>query len=157
MKKEKLTCLFFGEGRKESSFYRELTEHQTFNYHTKNWRFSFDHGPGSATDVLNKCNRSISGISYDLVLCFVDTDLLKSTYGSRYKKEKEKIENNYKNISVIWQESNLEEEIQKVLGKKFNKHKTNLMAKKNISEFINSDIYKRILKEIKNKEKSILG
>lgn len=156
---KKYSCFAFGEGKKDKDFLIELFELEKFKYYTQNWFFNYGNASGSSAKmVLEKCQRESSGREYDLTLCFVDLDNLKSNYSKTWEEEKEKLEKYYINfgIKIIWQLDNAEDEYKKVLGDQSkNKHRLNKLAKYKIEEFINSDFWKRILDPIKEKEREL--
>jgi len=150
--------LFFGEGNKDKKFLFKLAELDKFHYHSKNWRFTTDHASGgSPQTVLEKCYRRIQGYSYDLVLCFIDLDKLKQDFPDNWTTKKSELEQKhaFHNIKIIWQIDNLEEELTRTIGESFGKHKLNIIARKKIDIFINSDIYRRILSTIRQREKEL--
>jgi len=157
MIQQKYTALFYGEGKKEKNFLFTLTSLDKFKFHTeKKWEINIANASGgSAEEILRQCKNSVTGIAYSLVMCFVDIDLLKKNSPKNWKEEKERLENKYKEITIIWQFDDLEEELSKVIGTVIGKHKTNQLAKKRINEFINSDYWKRILTAIKAKEQQL--
>jgi len=86
---KKYTCLVYGEGRKDKKFLISLIDLEKFKYHTQKWHFNYDNASGgSPNDILNHCRKSISGYSYDLVLCFIDIDKLKQDFPKNWKKRK---------------------------------------------------------------------
>jgi hypothetical protein len=150
-----LTGLLFGEGKKDSKFINNLINLKKFKDHTSPpWTFLTDHSSGgSPGTVLEKCKRYISGRGFDLIICFIDLDVLKRDYAKSWKQEVTKLEEKYTEIKIFWQEENLEDEIIKVLGdKRQGKSKINTVANKDIQKFINSNYWKRLLSIIKNKE-----
>jgi hypothetical protein len=108
--------------------------------------FTLDNGSGgSPHEVLSRCNNMALGRSYDVILCFVDLDVLKKEHPRDWKAKKEKLEKQFQNIVLIWFINNAEEEFKKVLGdQQKSKHKVNNLAKKNIKKFVNSDLWNRI-------------
>lgn len=153
----KISCLVFSEGGRDKKFLMNLFDLPQFGFRAKNWFFTFDNASGSSPEIiLDKCCKAILGISYDLILCFIDLDKLKSDYGDEWEEEQKKLEVKYSNITIIWQIPNAEGEYKKVLGNKsYGKHKLNQKAKEKIKEFINSDFWERILKPIKDKEQEL--
>ncbi|MFH1048529.1 MAG: hypothetical protein V1732_02600 [Patescibacteria group bacterium] len=153
----KYSCLVFSEGGKDKKFLMALIDLPKFKYYTKNWFFNYDNASGSSPEIiLDKCRKAILGISYDLILCFIDLDKLKSDHSDKWEKEKIKLEQEYSNFTIIWQLDNAEDEYKKVLGSKYcSKHKSNQNAKQKVKEFINSDFWKKILKPIKDKEREL--
>ncbi|EKE00367.1 MAG: hypothetical protein ACD_22C00040G0001 [uncultured bacterium] len=151
----KYSCLLFGEGGNDKKFLIALLELEKFKYHTKKWEPSYDSASGSSPeDILSRCVSSIRGKEYDLIICFIDLDKLKTDYPRVWKKKKKILEKKYSNFKIVWQVDNAEDEYRRVLGesRKVGKQKLNELAKKNISKFINSKYGKRILKIIKKKE-----
>jgi hypothetical protein len=156
---QKYTCLFYSEGKEDKDFLYALSELNQFKYYAKNWNPSFGHASGcSPRDILDQCLRESRGIAYDLIICFIDLDKLKSDCRkSDWKLEKEKLETEFSvfGIKIIWHEDNLEDEYRKVLGEdyaRYGKHHLNQVAKKSASRFLNSEYWNRIKQEIKNKE-----
>lgn len=73
--KNKYTCLFFGEGRKDKNFLNALIDNEKFQYHTANWFIQCDNASGrSPKTILEQCKRVVSNYGYDLILCFIDLD-----------------------------------------------------------------------------------
>lgn len=147
----KRTSLFFGEGRKDKKFFDALIDLEKFKYHTKNWfvRSAAAHGC-SAADVIKGCRSEMTG-GEDLVLCFIDLDDLKNDYRDTWKRKKKELEEDAKasGIKIIWFVNNAEEEFKRVLGSRvegLSKHKVNKVAQEHIDAFINSDLWKRILR-----------
>ena len=157
MKKEEYFCFVFGEGKKDKKFFMALKNLEKFKYHTKKWHFDCDNGSGSsAEDILKKCKRIVSGLSYHLVLCFIDLDDLKNDFPTNWEKKKKMLEEKYSDYKIIWQLDNAEDEYKRVLGGQYmSKHELNKAAQKRINEFINSDLWKRILSPIQDKEKEL--
>jgi len=155
----KYQCLFYGEGGKDKKFLYALIDLPQFKYQTSKWTTpSLDNtSGGSPQTILENCRRRISNFEYDLVLCFVDLDQLKSNFPKNWESQKSLLENNYLNykIQIIWQMDNLEEEFSRVLGSNFGKHKINKLAKNNAKRFINSDYWKRIIFQMKEVEKKL--
>jgi len=151
----KYTCYVYGEGRKDKNFLKTLINLKKFKYHTSKWFFNYGNSSGgSAKIILEKCRKVTLEYSYDLVLCFIDLDGLKTDHPKNWKKKKEDLEKSYSDFKIIWQIDNAEDEYRKVLGKlSKSKYQTNKLAKKMVGKFINSHYWKRILKPIKEKEK----
>jgi len=91
-------------------------------------------------------------------LCFIDLDDLKNDYKSTWKEEKSNLEKSAStsDIKIIWFLDRLETECRNVLGREFKDLQVRKEAKKNTQKFINSDLYHRILKPIREREESIL-
>jgi len=154
--KERYSCFIFGEGKRDKDFLTTLIDLPKFKYHTSKWTFSYSNSSGgSAKIILQKCYKESSSYSFDLVMCFVDLDKLKEESPKTWEKEKIKLEEKYSSIKIIWQIDNAEDEYKKVLGEIKGKHKINKQAKEQVEKFINSEFWKRILKAIKGKEKSL--
>ena len=155
--KEKYSCLFFGEGKRDKKFLDALVENEKFQYHTANWFIKCDNASGcSPKIILRQCKRVVSNYDYDLVLCFIDTDKLKQDFPKKWEKEQIKLKKQYSEFKIIWQRDNAEDEYKKVIGDQYlSKHKLNKIARQRIREFINSDFWKRILSPIKNKEREL--
>ncbi len=154
----KFSGLVYGEGRKDKKFLIALLKLSQFVYHTKNWHpFIFDNSHGcSPKDILENCKRSIVGIDYDLVLCFIDLDKLKHDFPKNWQKKKNELETKYVDIKVIWFLDKLEDEMSKVLGNiDLGKSEINEIARDNVNKFINSDLWKRILKVIRERESEL--
>jgi len=157
MKRTSYSCLVFGEGGKDKKFLIALIDLDKFKHHTKKWTFNYDNASGSSPEtILNKCWKAISGTNYDLILCFIDLDKLKTDYPEKWKENKKRLENKYSNITIMWQIDNMADEFRKVLRDHCRgKNKLNRAARKKVKEFINSDFWKRILKPIKDKEQEL--
>lgn len=147
----------FGEGRNDKDFIYALSELDKFKYHTQSWRFTYGnaHG-GSASDILELCIKEKAGAE-DLVLCFIDLDDLKHDYSQTWEAEKQKLEDEAaKNgIKIIWFLDKLEEELSRVLGEDYKGQAVNREAKNNTEKFINSDLWNRILRDIKERENEL--
>ena len=150
----KYTCLVFGEGGKDKKFLIALIDLDKFKFHTKKWNFNYDNASGSSPKIiLKQCKKATQGINYDLIICFIDLDKLKHDYPKNWQAEKKKLENEYCNFIIIWQEDNLEDEFIKVIGDQCcNKHRLNTIARKEVNKFINSKFWKKILKVINDRE-----
>jgi len=144
----------FAEGRKDRNFLNSLIGHEKFIFQASKWVFTVDSASGSAPSViLGQCVRRYSFLNYDLILCFIDLDVLKKQHLHNWEKEKEKLEKKHKNITIIWFLDSLEDEFRDVLGQQYrDKHKINKAAKKKINKFINSKLWGRILEPIRSKE-----
>jgi len=153
----KYSCLVFSEGRKDKIFLIALIDLDKFKYHTKKWAFNYDNASGSSPKtILGQCRKTTLGKNYDLILCFIDLDKLKSDYPKEWREEKKRLEVAYSNITIIWQINNAEDEYKKVLGgQRRSKHKLDKLSKQKVNEFINSAFWERILKPIKDKEQEL--
>lgn len=153
----KYSCLVFSEGGRDKNFLMVLIDLPKFKYHTKKWIFNYDHASGSSPEIiLKQCKNVISNANYDLVLCFIDLDKLKSDHKKTWRSEKKELEIRYSDIMIVWQIDKAEDEYKKVLGDlRCGKYKLNKVAKQRVKEFVNSDFWKRILKPIKNKEQEL--
>lgn len=152
--------LFFGEGATDRKFVRALTTHDKFAHHTKHWTFQYDNASGgSPRDVLTRCRNQAEGKGYSGVFCVVDLDVLKSNHPQDWQVEQSKLETEFSTIAIIWQENNLEDEIGNILGDKVvnGKGKTaiNKLAIENISTFINSEYYQRLLGAVQRCENTL--
>ena len=152
--KSKYSCYFYGEGRKDKNFLQTLIKLDKFKYYTPNWVFNCDNSSGgTAETIIKNCKKMVSGYSYDLVMCFIDLDLLKADHPRIWRRTKKEIEKKYPEVKIIWQVNNLEEEIVRVIGDlSKSKHTINKLAKEKIKKFINSNYWKRIIRTIQNKE-----
>jgi len=156
----KYTCLLFGEGGRDKYFLMSLSDLSKFKYHTKKWEVTCDGASGCSPEIiLDRCIKLCAERSYDLILCFIDLDQLKRECLQARKKwetAKKNLENKYSQFTIIWQIDNAEDEIKKVLGAmNCSKRRLNHVATKRIAEFINSDLWNRIMKPIKNKEEEL--
>jgi hypothetical protein len=156
---QKLSCFIYGEAVRDRKFLQALINLDKFKYHTSKWIFHFDNGSGGSSEqLLEKCQKLIYGRSFHLSLCIIDLDHLKKLFPRDWGERKKDLDKKYPKITIIWQEDNLEDEFRKVLG---NQHKgksqINLIAKREIKRFINSMYWKRILKQIKSREKELLS
>ena len=162
---KKYSCLLYSEGGTDNGFLESLCNLGKFkDYYAKDWSLRFDHAfGGSPRDVLERCRRESRGIGYHLILCFIDLDKLKSDYPQKYwQQEKENLEAEYLayGIIIIWQEDNLEDEYEKVLGKeyrRYGKRGINKIAKEpeNLKKFINLDYWNKIKNNFVEKEKEL--
>lgn len=151
----KLTCLFFGEGKKDNKFILALKGCRNFQYHTRKWVIQNDcHHGEQPRQVLENCRKRANEADFDLVICLVDTDILQEKHGADWVSEKEKLEREFCEINIIWQVPNAEEEYRKALKikKKMSKHKLNKYAIKNIDSFVGSEFYNKIKICFKNYE-----
>lgn len=143
----------FGEGKRDKDFLISLQHLEKFQYYTQLWHLNYDNASGgSAKIVLEKCHKAMANTEYDLVLCFVDLDVLIMDHPVTWKKEKEKLEEKYNRIKIIWQYNNAEEEYKRVIGEMKGKKTIYKEAKRQIEKFINSEFWKRILEPIKEQE-----
>lgn len=149
--------MLYGEGRKDEKFLNTLIDLKKFKDHTTPpWSFITDHASGgSPKTILERCRHAIAGRDFDLVICFIDRDVLKGNYPKSWEKEIEALENRYENINIFWHIENLEDEIHTVLGgKKKGKTEMNRIGIMNIQKFVNSKYWKKLLLIIKKKENS---
>lgn len=153
IERAKYSCLIYGEGKSDKNFLKTLIDLPKFKFYTKKWHFNYGNASGGAAEhILDKCYRESRGISYDLVLCFIDLDKLKEDFSKKWQLMKLGLECRYERIKIIWQMDNLEDEFKKVIGDIGGKKVLNDEAKNNISKFVNSGIWKRIIAEIKRRE-----
>ena len=152
----KYSCLIFSEGGKDKKFLMALIP-LLEEYHAKKWSFNYDNASGGSPEIiLKRCQNSPFVNSYNLVMCFIDQDVLKLDYPTTWEKEKQKLEQEYSSFTIIWQINNLEDEIKKILGNLCcGKHRLNIVARRTIKKFKNSDLWRRILKPIKDKEREL--
>lgn len=152
--KAKYSCLFFSEGRKDKKFLQALAELKSFRYATKNWNIVFDNASGSSPKViLESCRKVTTNSGHDIILCFIDLDKLKEDHSGSWEKVKDDLEKEYSKFVIIWHIDSAEEEYRRVVGgESIGKHQLNKLAKKKIAEFIKSNLWKRILEPIKNRE-----
>lgn len=149
---EKLTVLFFGEGGKEKRFFAMVENSTKFRELLPNWSITPDNASGESCEViLTKCISTCNGNkSYDVVLCFIDTDKLKSDYGSNSEVHKERLERKAQeceaNIHIIWQEQDHEEELSKAADREITKARLKKLLKTKVVEIkiMNSVFVKRI-------------
>ncbi|MDD4527960.1 MAG: hypothetical protein PHF25_08010 [Candidatus Margulisbacteria bacterium] len=150
----KYSFLVFGEGGGDKKFLIKLIDLDKFKFHTKNWVPNYGNASGgSPRNILEQCKGAVSGRAYDLVLCFIDLDKLKSDFPKQWQKEKDKLEQDFSEFVIIWQLDKAEDEYKRVLGElKHGKFKLNIVARKSVEKFINSELWKRIIQPIKDKE-----
>ena len=150
----KYSFLVFGEGGADKKFLIKLIDLDKFKFHTKKWVPSYDNASGgSPRNILEQCKGATSGKAYHLLLCFIDLDKLKSDFPEQWLLEKNKLEKEFLEFTIIWQLDKAEDEYKRVLGElKCGKSKLNTVARKSVKKFINSDFWKRILQPIKDKE-----
>ncbi len=152
---EKLTCFVYCEGGKDRRFLQGLIC-ELEKFHAKKWKFNYDNASGgSANYILKKCSEVVRGTSYDVIICFIDLDRLKKENKRAWSSEKKSLEKKYSelNISIIWWEDNLEEELGRVLDEvRCGKWRINKRAKEEMEKFKNSGPWKRILGILKKGE-----
>lgn len=154
----KLSGLMFGEGVQDKKFIIALMSLRKFKYYTQNWNeFNYDNSTGKFPgNVLESCANSVKGKDYDLVICFVDLDKLKTDYPKDWEKKKEELEKKYneEDIRIFWHNDKLEDEMNKIikLDKKKGKKKIRSESHKRIKEFVNSQYWERLIKMIKEAE-----
>lgn len=162
--KKLFTCFLYGEGKRDKKFLNALVETENFKDFIKNnWAppaVSNYHGC-SAKDILDGCCKEINGQTYDLIICFIDLDDLKSDFPKDWENKKCDLEERYYtnfNIIIIWQIEKAEDEYIRVLGNKYkNKKKKDLnkIVVRKINSFIGSKFYKKIIKIFQEKEKQL--
>jgi hypothetical protein len=152
----KYTCLVFSEGGADKKFLKSLIP-LLEEYHAKKWSFNYDNASGSSPEtILKKCKNTPYVNDYNLVLCFIDLDKLKTDYPRSWEKKKVELENEYHNFHIIWQLDNLEDEFTKAIGSlDCKKYRLNQIAKREVAKFKNSSYWERILKPIKNREEEL--
>jgi hypothetical protein len=152
----KKTCLLFGEGAKELIFFHFLERTKKFeNLYYKDWVITPDHASGcSCRNVLEKCIKTISDASFDLILCFIDLDKLSDDFRNpkdceKEKKDLEQLAKKF-NINIIWQDKNHEDELKRATKGKI-KGKAHMKKRlfKNEDLVVKSDFVKKILNYLK--------
>lgn len=152
----RFSALLYGEGRKDKKFLKSISELQKFCWHTKEWKFRFGNASGeSPKTILEKCGKKTFGVDYDLVICFIDLDVLKREFPKKWEKKKVELEEMFPNIHIFWHRDNLEDELEKVLGEKIGKKEINNLAQKHTEKFINSAYWNKLLRIIKEREKEL--
>jgi hypothetical protein len=150
-----LTCLLYGEGRREKRFICALIALDKFKYHTRLWHEPIiDNWHGcSAKDVLENCAKRASEASFNLVICILDIDDLKNDYPNTWEQEKNNFELKYSNIEIIWQIENAEDEYEKILQVSgLSKKEILSLAIAKIDRFVNSDYWNRVMACFQRKE-----
>ena len=152
----KYSCLVFSEGGSDKKFLMALVP-LLEEYHAIKWSFNYDNASGSSPEtILKRCQGVQFVDAYSLVICFIDLDKLKTDYPKTWNSEQQRLEQKYSKFKIMWQIDNLEDEIKKVLGDLCcGKHTLNITARRKIKQFKNSDLWKRILKTIKDREHEI--
>jgi hypothetical protein len=148
----------FHEGGSDNKFTDQIGKISQFKYQTKLWSITTGSGSGGSPKViLQQCENESFGKGYDLIICFVDIDVLVKAHGKKLEREKNKLEQKYSNIKIIWQDENLEGEMRRVLkcSCHCNKQKVQRCAKKNIKKFINSIFWRKIIGLFHAKEKEL--
>lgn len=154
----KFSALIYGEGRQDKNFLKSIVDLRKFCWHTNNWIFQFANASGeSPRKVLEKCRKKSLEADFDLIICFIDLDVLKDEFPRKWKERVEGLEKDFPDVSIFWHEDNLEDELCKVLGK-LNAGKTtiNQLAKKNSEKFINSKYWNKLLAIVKQKEAELI-
>lgn len=156
---EKFTALLFGEGGKETRFFAIFEKSAKFKELFPMWSINVDHASGEACKViLEKCIRFCSSNNdFDLVLCFIDTDKLHSDFKDSHEQHKRDLEElaSSKNIIIVWQEQDHEQELSRAIGRAINKSRLKQQLKAHEIELINSDFAKRILKHFTDYEEKL--
>lgn len=130
-RKVKKTALLYGEGKQEVNFFNFLLGTKKFKDIEKDWFINTGHASGSSCkDVLEKCIKATYERSYDIVLCFIDTDKLFHDFPQTYEKQKESLESLAKEngIEIFWQKENFEDVMEIASNGKI-KSKSGLLAK----------------------------
>ena len=154
-RQKKKTCLLFGEGRKEETFFSFLEKTEKFKSKFFYWSILTDHASGESPEIiLQKCITVSSQIEYNLILCFIDYDKLIHDYPRNHDKKKKELDDlaESKNIKIIWQHNNHEEELSKatagkISGKAAMKRRLNLHEEK----IVNSTFFKSIINHFSDK------
>jgi hypothetical protein len=154
----KLSGLIYGEGGKDRKVLQRITEMEKFRYYSKNWHFNFGNASGgSPKTILQKCKKKMMEADYQLTICFIDLDVLKSKYPKKWGNEVKKLEEEFSEIKIFWQEDCLEDELFRVLGNKnLGKKGINKLARKRNDCFVNSKYWKRLIDIIEKSEKEFL-
>ncbi len=134
--KSKYTGLLFGEGCKDKKFLQALSGLEKFKYYTQNWEeFSCDHAfGGSPRNILEQCRKVTYQVQFNIIICFIDLDKLKKDFPKTWQKEKDKLEKEYSDFSIVWQLDNAEEEYKKFIGEQKDKNKLNKLVIKRIKK-----------------------
>jgi len=152
----KYTCYVFSEGGSDKKLLLKLIP-LLERYHARNWRFDYGNASGSSPEIiLNQCKQSIAGKAFDLVLCFVDRDVVRSFHSGKWKKEVKRLEMLYPEVLIVWQIESLEDEIRRGLGYSVGgKSKLISFAKRNVEKLVNSTYWNKIKQIIIDKENSL--
>lgn len=154
-RKIRKTGLLFGEGKTEYSFFNFLLKTEKFRYLESDWSLDADHASGaSCDDVLRACiQRATNERSYDVILCFIDTDKLYHDFPNDHHKQKTELEAKATlyNIEILWQEEKHEDMIEvaskgKIKGKAGMKKK----LERHRELILRSDFVKFIFKHFHN-------
>ncbi len=123
-----------------------------------NWAITPDHASGeSCQKILEKCIHVCCQKSYNLILCFIDTDQLHEL-GLNPTENKARLENLAKenNIIIIWQDRNHEDELNRALGnRKIKKNSIKSHIKRSEVrklKVINSPFVRNILKYLTDRD-----
>lgn len=123
----KYTGFVYGEGRTDKDFLIKLIDLEKFRYHTQKWQ-PFNYGSYHGTNPAEILENCKKAIS----------------------------NKSYAEISIMWHQDNLEDELRSVLGgEKISKNALNKTAKAQPEKFINSAYWHRIIDCIKNREKEL--
>ncbi|MBN1584989.1 hypothetical protein JW899_01340 [Candidatus Uhrbacteria bacterium] len=147
--------LLYGEGRRDRKFLEALASVPQFQYHTKGWIPKFDNWHGcSAKNTIEGCRKAFCKYGAKFTICLIDIDDLKHDYPEDWDEQKLKIEQDEVGwLSIVWQYENAEDEYRKVIPDLYNGDKTakNREAVRRIAEFVNCDLWKRIMEEFERK------
>lgn len=146
------TCLLYGEGPSEKKILSKIKKLDKFQkYYAKEWTVSVDNtSGGNAGTVLKSCRKDILGLSYDLVICFIDTDVLKDEYGRKWKDKQLQLEKEYSEIKIFWQDECLEDELCRSFDITLkSKGEARSYAIKNIEKVIHGEYWKRLIEYFK--------
>ena len=90
--KERYSCFVFGEGKRDKDFLIILIDLPKFKYHTRKWKFNYSNSSGgSASTILEKCQKESISCDFDLTLCFMDLDKLKEDFHGTWNEEKSQL------------------------------------------------------------------
>lgn len=154
--KKSFSLRIYGEGGKDEKFWKKFCSSENFEFHHEKWAIGSDghSSGGSPIQIIEDFIKSSQGTFYHLALIFCDVDKIGDT-----KKTQKEIEDIYwyRNIRIVWQDSNFEKEVEKLdeRMKKNTKEQINKWACKNVVKFINGKLDKKIKKIIKDKEKDL--
>ena len=144
----KKSALLFGEGKRELIFFNFLLKSNKFKSLGAGWSINSDHASGSSCEVvLDKCILAKYERSYDIILCFIDTDKLFHDYPKTHQKKKKELEAKAlkEGIKIIWQDKNHEDVLRKASnGKIVDKSNMKGKLKRYEQSIFSSDFFKTI-------------
>lgn len=152
------SCLVYCEGRRDKNFFQALKGVSQFKHHTKGWVFHIESGSGRSPEtVLRQCRQFMGGRDFQLILCLIDVDALKTQHGDKWEERMKELNEKYPEIKIIWQYDCAEDEYRNVLTEKSGKNRINRLVLKNIKRFVNSPLWNRILAPIKERSIELRG